>query len=200
MLNDLSEFIQSNPDPRNWNERSQFKCFSTATNIERFREPRYKFRVHQQMDSNVWTVGCSWIKTGIPWVGRLSRGATATGHHLAPDQNYWNLAELQGYATGVRCSLTLSKATTACLKKLGLAGKTQKRNPKKDPELVKKKTRDYRLVRSPSCPDCLWAVGGLLRRWMPPAMGRSLAMFGVNWWAHRSSHHQWTQANLLWSR
>jgi len=39
-----------------------------------------------------------WIKTGIPWVGRLSRGATATGcHHLAPDQNYWNLAELQGY-------------------------------------------------------------------------------------------------------
>jgi len=24
---------------------------------------------------------------------------------MAPDQNYWNLAELQGYATGVRCSV-----------------------------------------------------------------------------------------------
>jgi len=73
----------------------------------------------------------------------------------------------------------LSKATTACLKKLGLAGKHRNVIPKKDPELVKKKTRDYRLV-SPSCPDCLWAVGGLFVDECHLLWGDSAAMFGVN--------------------
>jgi len=44
----------------------------------------------------MYELGVAGLKLG--YLGRLSRGATATGcHHLAPDQNYWNLAELQGY-------------------------------------------------------------------------------------------------------
>jgi len=102
-------------------------------------EPRYKFRVHQQMDSNVWTVGCSWIKTGIPWVGRLS-GATATGcHHLAPDQNYWNLAELQGYVQQ-EYDVVFDSKQSYYLKKLGLAGKKHRNNPKR-PRTGQKKKR-----------------------------------------------------------
>jgi len=95
-------------------------------------------------------LGVAGLKLG--WVGRLSRGATATGcHHLAPDQNYWNLAELQGYVQQEYDVVFDSKQSYYSLfEEAGISWKTQKRNPKKDPELVKKKTRDYRLVRSPS--------------------------------------------------
>ncbi|MBD2539393.1 winged helix-turn-helix domain-containing protein, partial [Coleofasciculus sp. FACHB-SPT36] len=40
--------------------------------------------------------------------------------------------------------------------------KTQKRNPKADPELVEKKTGDYGMVRSSSASDRFWGIGGLV--------------------------------------
>jgi len=67
----LSEFIQSNPDsPRIETSAFAVQMFLNGYKHERFREPRYKFRVHQQMD--LLANCCVLIKTGIPWsVGYL---------------------------------------------------------------------------------------------------------------------------------
>jgi len=176
MLNDLSEFIQSNPDP-NWNERSQFKCFSTATNIRDSGEPRYSSGFISKWTQMYELLGVAGLKLG--YLGRSVIRRNSDRLSSAPDQNYWNLAELQGYVQQkYDVCLTLSKATTACLKKL-VSWKKHKNVIPKRPRTGQKKKRDYRLVRSPSCPDCLWAVGGLLRDECHLLWGISAAMFGV---------------------
>ena len=67
-------------------------------------------------------------------------------------KNYWNLAELQAHVQDQYDVMFDSKQSYYTLfKQAGISWKkTQKRNPKADPLLVKKKTGDWGLVSRPS--------------------------------------------------
>jgi len=157
------------------------------------------------MDSNVWTVGVAGLKTRIPWVSRLSRGAAATGwYHLAPDQKTTgNSPNCKSYVQQ-RYDVVLTLSSYYSLfEEAGISWKKHRNViPKKTQNWSKKKDRDYRLVRSPSLPRL--SLGSW---WSSSSMNAtcygaiSAAMFEVKLMSASSSHHQWTQqTNLLWSR
>jgi len=147
------------------------------------------------MDSNAELLR-SWLKLGyLGSVGYLERNS----------DRLWSLG-LQTKTTGTRtarvCAIEYdvvfdSKQSYSFLKKLGLAEKHRNVIPKKRPRTGQKKKRMERLVSS--CPDCLCV--GLLRRWMPPAMGRSLRLcLGKTDERIEVPIINGRQANLLWSR
>ncbi len=101
------------------------------------------------------------------WTGRyeqlgvsgLKLGYSGSVGYLEPEQrqavitwlkskNYWNLAELQAHIEQEYEVVFDSKQSYYTLfEQAGIRWKkTQKPNPKADPELVEKKTGDYRLV------------------------------------------------------
>lgn len=79
-------------------------------------------------------------------------------------KNYWNLSELQHHVEddyGVR--FASKQSYYELFAAAGISWKkTQKRNPKADPELVEKKTRYYCLARAAATRDYHREVGGAL--------------------------------------
>ncbi|HEY9778790.1 MAG TPA: winged helix-turn-helix domain-containing protein [Leptolyngbyaceae cyanobacterium] len=73
-------------------------------------------------------------------------------------KNYWNLEELQQHIQDTKAVVFASKQSYYDLfQEAGISWKkTHKRNPKKDPQLVEKKTGDYSHVRGTSTGDCCW--------------------------------------------
>ncbi len=93
----------------------------------------------------------------------LRLGYQGSAGYLEPEQrqsvitwlqlkDYWNLKELQGHILAEYDVVFDSKQSYYTLfEQAGISWKkTQKRNPKQDPVLVQKKTRDYRLARDAS--------------------------------------------------
>jgi putative transposase len=150
MLEDLNSFIQSNPDARELKRAVAIQMFLKGF---KHREISESLAVSSGFISK-WTQ--RYAESGV---AGLQLGYSGSVGYLNPEQrqeviawlkrkNYWNLSELQGHIEQeyeVRFDSKQSYYTL--FKQAGISWKkTQKRNPKADPELVEKKTADSRLV------------------------------------------------------
>lgn len=154
MLEDLNDFIGSNPDARELKRAVAVQMFLKG----------YK---HRELGESIG-VSSGFISK---WTGQYEQLGVAglrlrycgSVGHLAPEQrqsviawlkrkNYWNLGELQAYIEEQHAVVFSSKQSYYNLfEQAGISWKkTQKRNPKADPELVEKKTGDYDMVGSAS--------------------------------------------------
>lgn len=146
MLDDLNEFIHFNPDVRELKRAVAVQMFLRG----------YK---HREIGESLG-VSSGFISK---WTGRyeqlgvsgLKLGYAGSVGYLEPEQrqavliwlkrkNYWNLAELQGYIEAEYEVVFDSKQSYYTLFEQAdiSSKKTQKRNPKADPQLVEKKTGD----------------------------------------------------------
>lgn len=154
MLLTLQEFIQSNPDPRELK-----RAIAVKMSLQGFKH-------HQIQDSlsvssgfiSKWTHNYS--HRGIPGLKLAyagSCGYLTSEQRLAivnwlNSQDSWNLCELQGHIQdqyGV--SFKSKQSYYDLFHEAGMSWKkTQKCNPKTDPELVQKKSRNRTMVRGTS--------------------------------------------------
>jgi putative transposase len=159
-MEDLSEFIQSNPDPRE---------LKRALAVQMVIQQYTYFEIR-----DVLQVSCGFIskwkqifeQQGVAGLALKHQGST--GYLDArqrqgvigwlKQKNYWNLDELQQHIEDTYAVVFASKQSYYNLfQEAGISWKkTHKRNPKKDPELVEKKTGDYSLVRGTATGDYRW--------------------------------------------
>jgi putative transposase len=150
MLDDLNDFIKSNPDARELKRAVAVQMFLKGY---KHREIGESIGVSSGFISK-WTQ--LYEQLGV---SRLKLGYSGSPGYLEPEQrqaviawlkgkNYWNLTELQAYIEDQYEVVFDSKQSYYSLfEQAGISWKkTQKRNPKADPALVEKKTGDYRLV------------------------------------------------------
>jgi len=151
MLEDLNQFIRSNPDARELKRAIAVQMYLRG----------YK---HREIEANLgvssgfiskWTQrydqqGVEGLKLGYQGsVGRLDPEQRQSVIAWLQGKSYWNLTELREYVEDQYGVVFNSKQSYYTLfEQAGISWKkTQKRNPKADPELVQKKTGDYRLAR-----------------------------------------------------
>ena len=150
MLEDLNELIESNPDPRELKRAIAVRMFLHG----------YKHREIQEILGvssgfiSKWTqfyeqLGASALRLGyLGSTGYLEVEQRQSVLSWLKTKNYWNLAELQAYVQDEYDVVFTSKQSYYSLfEQAGVSWKkTQKHNPKADPELVEKKTGNYRVV------------------------------------------------------
>lgn len=150
MLDNLNEFIQSNPDPRE---------LKRAVAVQMFLK-NYKHREIQEVLGvssgfiSKWTklyklLGVSGLRLAYQGsVGYLELAQRQAVIAWLGSNDYWNLAELQGHIQDHYDVVFDSKQSYYTLfEQAGISWKkTQKRNPKEDPALVQKKTGNYGLA------------------------------------------------------
>jgi putative transposase len=154
MLDDLSDFIASNPDARELKRAIAVQMFLKGY---KHREIGESIGVSSGFISK-WTG--QYEQLGVAGLRLRYSGSVGS---LEPEQrqsviawlkgkNYWNLGELQAYLEQEYAVVFDSKQSYYTLfEQAGISWKkTQKRNPKADPALVEKKTGDYGMVGSPS--------------------------------------------------
>ena len=154
MLEDLNDFIDSNPDARELKRAVAVQMFLKGY---KHREIGESFGVSSGFISK-WTgryerLGVSGLKLGYSGsVGYLEPEQRQSIIAWLKNKNYWNLEELQAYIEQEYQVVFNSKQSYYTLfEQAGISWKkTQKRNPKADPKLVEKKTGDYRMVGSSS--------------------------------------------------
>jgi len=154
MLDDLNDFIDSNPDARELKRAIAVQMFLKGY---KHREIGESIGVSSGFISK-WTgryeqLGVSGLKLRYSGsVGYLEPEQRQTVIHWLQRKNYWNLAELQAHVEQEYGVIFDSKQSYYTLfEQAGISWKkTQKRNPKADPALVEKKTGDYGLVRGAS--------------------------------------------------
>jgi len=158
-MEDLSELIQSNPDPRE---------LKRALAVQMVMQEYTYFEIRDVLQVSVGFIS-KWKQIfeeqgigGLSLKHQGSKGYLDAGQrqmviNWLQQKNYWNLSELQHYIEDTYDVVFASKQSYYNLfKEAGISWKkTQKRNPKKDPELVEKKTGDYRLVRGSASGYCL---------------------------------------------
>lgn len=150
MLDDLKEFIHSNPEPRELKRAVAVKMFLQGY---KHREIQVVWGVSSGFISK-WThlyeqLGVAGLRLGYSGsVGYLEPGQRQTVIAWLQTKDYWNLAELQGHIQDEYDVVFDSKQSYYTLfEQAGISWKkTQKRNPKEDAALVQKKTRDYGLA------------------------------------------------------
>ena len=166
MLDDLNDFIRSNPDAGELKRAVAVQMFLKGY---KHREIGESLGVSSGFISK-WTR--AYEQLGV--LG-LKLGYTGSVGYLEPEQrqsvlswlkskNYWNLGELQGYIEQEYEVVFNSKQSYYTLfEQAGISWKkTQKYNPKKDPKFVEKKTGDYCLALGASTGDSFARVGGLV--------------------------------------
>ena len=148
-MDELSQFIQGNPDPR---ELKRALAVKMVLQDYRHRKIQTVLQVSSGFISK-WTQ--AFKQRGVEGLQLQHKGSTGyldDGERLAVVQwlkqkNYWNLQELQAYVENKYA--VVFRSLQSYYELFHTAGiswkKTQKRNPKKDPELVEKKNR--RLAR-----------------------------------------------------
>ncbi len=154
MLEDLNDFIKSNPDARELKRAVAVQMFLKGY---KHREIGESIGVSSGFISK-WTgiyeqLGVSGLKLRYPGsVGYLEPEQRQAVLAWLKRKNYWNLSELQAYIEAEYEVVFDSKQSYYTLfEQAGISWKkTQQRNPKADPELVEKKTGDYDLVGSAS--------------------------------------------------
>ena len=164
MVDHLNAFIASNPDVRELKRAVAVQMFFKGY---KHREIGESLGVSSGFISK-WTgqyeqSGVSGLKLRYPGsLGYLDLEQRQSVIVWLKSKNYWNLAELQAHIEQEYEVVFDSKQSYYTLfEQAGISWKkTQKRNPKADPELVEKKTGDHRLVRGASRGDCLPRVGG----------------------------------------
>ena len=154
MLDDLNQFIQSNPDPRE---------LKRAVAVQMFLQGYKHYEIQAILGVSSGFIS-KWTRLYEQFeVSGLRLGYQGSVGYLEPEQrqavitwlktkNYWNLAELQGHIQDEFDVVFDSKQSYYTLfEQAGISWKkTQKCNPKEDPALVQKKTGNYGLVRSTS--------------------------------------------------
>ncbi len=145
MLDDLHEFIQSNPDGR---------VLKRAVAVQMFLKG-YKHREIQESLSVSSGFISKWYQVYKNLgVAGLELGYRGSVGYLKPEQrqavitwlqtkNYWNLAELLGHVQDeYEVVFDSQQSYYTLFEQAGISWKkTQKRNPKEDPLLVQKKNR-----------------------------------------------------------
>lgn len=150
LMDELSEFIRSNPDARELK-----RALAVQMAIENY--PYHKIRDVLKVSVGFiskWKQ--SYEQQGVAGLHLRHKGSSG---YLNPEQrqavldwlakkNYWNLVELQQYLEEHYEVVFASKQSYyALFAEAGISWKkTQKRNPKAEPQAVEKKTRDYRMV------------------------------------------------------
>ena len=144
-MDELSQFIQGNPDPR---ELKRALAVQMVLQDYRHRKIQTVLQVSSGFISK-WTQ--AFKQRGVEGLQLQHKGSTGyldDGERLEVVQwlkqkNYWNLQELQAYLEN-RYEVVF-RSLQSYYELFQVAGiswkKTQKRNPKKDPELVKKNMR-----------------------------------------------------------
>jgi putative transposase len=150
MLEDLNQLINANPDARELKRAVAAKMYLKGY---KHREISEALGVSSGFISK-WTkryeeFGVSGLKLGYRGsVGYLEPEQRQQTLNWLKSKNYWNLDELQGYIEQEYDVVFDSKQSYYTL--FGQAGiswkKTQKCNPKADPTLVEKKTRNQCMV------------------------------------------------------
>jgi putative transposase len=146
MLEDLNDFIQSNPDTRELKRAVAVQMFLKGY---KHREIRESLGVSSGFVTK-WTqcyegLGVDGLKLGyVGSASYLEAEQQATVIDWLKRKNYWNLTELQNYIEQQYQVIFGSKQSYyALFEQAGISWKkTQKCNPKADPVLVEKKTRD----------------------------------------------------------
>jgi len=154
MLEDLNEFIDSNPDARELKRAVAVQMFLKGY---KHREIAESIGVSSGFISK-WSgyyeeFGVPGLRLGyLGSVGYLEVEQRQSVIAWLKGKNYWNLAELQAYIEAEYGVVFNSKQSYYSLfEQAGISWKkTQQRNPKADPELVEKKTRHYGMVASTS--------------------------------------------------
>ncbi len=150
----LTEFIQSNPDPR---ELKRALAVQMVMQDYTYYEIRDVLQVSvgfiskwKQNFEEQGIVGLSLKHQGS--MGYLDAQQRQAVLEWLQQKNYWNLSELRQHIEDTDdVVFTSNQSYYDLFKEAGISWKkTQKSNPKKDPELVEKKTGDYKLVRGAS--------------------------------------------------
>jgi len=150
----LTEFIQSNPDPRE---------LKRALAVQMVMQNYTYFEIRDVLQVSVGFIS-KWKQNfeeqgivGLTLKHQGSRGYLDAQQRQAvlewlQQKNYWNLSELRQHIEDTDdVVFTSNQSYYDLFKEAGISWKkTQKSNPKKDPELVEKKTGDYKLVRGAS--------------------------------------------------
>lgn len=153
-MDELSEFIQSNPDPRE---------LKRALAVQMVMQDYRYYQIQDVLSVSVGFIS-KWKQhyenrgvAGLYLRHQGSRGYLTHPQRQAvfvwlQQKNYWNLGELQQYVEQQYDVVFESKQSYYTLfAEAGISWKkTQKRNPKADPQAVEKKTRDYGVVESAS--------------------------------------------------
>lgn len=146
MLDDLNDFIQSNPDARELKRAVAVQMFLKGY---KHREIRESLGVSSGFVTK-WTqcyegLGVDGLKLGyVGSTSYLESEQRASVIDWLKRKNYWNLPELQNYIEQQYQVIFGSKQSYyALFEQAGISWKkTQKCNPKADPVLVEKKTGD----------------------------------------------------------
>ena len=144
MVEELNDFIRSNPDARELKRAIAVQMYLKGY---KHREIGESLGVSSGFISK-WTqlyeqLGVSGLKLGyLGSVGYLKAEQRQSVITWLKSKNYWNLAELQAHIEQAYDVVFASKQSYYTLfAQAGISWKkTQKRNPKADPELVEKKT------------------------------------------------------------
>jgi len=148
-MGELIEFIQSNPDPR---ELKRALAVQMVLKGYLYRQIAGILQVSDSFISKWWLVFEGEGVLGLQLSYQGSKGYLNTQQRQAvinwlQQKNYWNLAQLQQHISDTyRIKFKSRQSYYELFAVAGISWKkTQKCNPKKDPQLVQKKTRD-------SCP------------------------------------------------
>lgn len=153
-MDELSQFIQGNPDPR---ELKRALAVQMVLQNYRHRKIQTVLQVSSGFISK-WTQ--AFEQQGVKGLRLQHKGSTGyldaqerlTVMEWLKQKNYWDLQELQAYLENSYDVVFRSlQSYYELFHSAGISWKkTQKSNPKKDTQLVEKKTRDYFLVRETS--------------------------------------------------
>jgi putative transposase len=146
MLDDLNDFIQSNPDARELKRAVAVQMFLKGY---KHREIRESLGVSSGFVTK-WTqcyqgLGVDGLKLGYAGsASYLEAAQQASVMDWLKRKKDWNLAELQNYIEQqYQVTFSSRQSYYALFKQAGISWKkTQKYNPKADPALVEKKTGD----------------------------------------------------------
>lgn len=150
-MEELIRFIQSNPDPRE---------LKRALAVQMVLQDYTYYAIQDVLRVSLGFIS-KWKQVygteGAKGLRLRHKGSTGYLDEVQRQQvinwlqqkNYWDLEELQQHIEATYDVYFRSKQSYYDLfESAGISWKkTQKRNPKKDPVLVEKKTGDYRLVR-----------------------------------------------------
>lgn len=153
-MDELTEFIQSNPDPRE---------LKRALAVQMVMQEYTYYEISAVLGVSVGFIS-KWRQiyeqrglTGLSLRHQGSKGYLTSEQRQSvvkwlQQKNYWNLGELQQYVEAQYDVVFESKQSYYSLfAQAGISWKkTQKCNPKADPEAVEKKTGDYGMVESVS--------------------------------------------------
>lgn len=151
-MEELLEFIQRNPDPRE---------VKRALAVKLVLQNYSYFQIREILNVSVGFI-TKWKQIFIEQgIAGLKLGYKGASSYLSTEQkqvvlqwlstkNYWDLEELQSHLEQEYSVMFKSKQSYyALFKEAGISWKkTQKTNPKQDPELVEKKTGNHSTTRT----------------------------------------------------